>query len=69
MITYFDRNISDFNIEHEGKVFFFGFGIALGLLLAFQISFTSIITPFILISFVYPKFFDRMLVFFEVGND
>ena len=69
MIMYFDENIQDFYDEHEGLVFFFGFGIALGLLVSFQITFAGIITPFILISLVYPKFFDRLLLFFEVGND
>ena len=66
---YFEENIQDFYDEHEGLVFFFGFGIALGLLVSFQITFAGIITPFILISLVYPKFFDRLLLFFEVGND
>ena len=69
MVSYFNRNISDFMIDHEGTVFFFGFGIAFGLLIAFQISFDCIITPFILFSLLYHKFFDRILLFFEVGND
>jgi hypothetical protein len=69
MVNYIDINIGYFYDNHEGTVLFFGFGIALGLLLAFQISFACIITPFILISLVYPKFFDKMLVFFEVGDD
>ena len=69
MVSYFNRNISDFMIDHEGTVFFFGFGIAFGLLIAFQISFACIITPFILFSLLYHKFFDRIFLFFEVGND
>ena len=35
----------------------------------FLIQFFSMITPFIFVSFIYPKFFDRLLLFFEVGND
>ena len=69
MVTYFDRNISDFMIDHECTVFFFGFGIAFGLLVAFQITFACIITPFILISLFHHKFFDKILLFFEVGDD
>ena len=69
MVTYFDRNISNFILHHECTVFFFAFGIAFGLLVAFQITFACIITPFILISLFHHKFFDRILLFFEVGDD
>ena len=40
------------------------FGIGLNLLIIFQITFMCIITPFMIISFIYHPFFDRFLMFF-----
>ena len=59
------------NIPHLGDSFagIISLFIAFNALIAFQIPFTCLITPFILISFIYPKFFDRILLFFEVGDD
>ena len=53
----------------EDALICWAFFIALNMLIIFQISFTSLITPFILISFFYPGFFDKILLFFEVGDD
>ena len=63
---YFDDKLPELG---DGFPMFFSFFIALGILVAFQIIFASIITPFILISFIYPRFFNKVLLFFEVGND
>ena len=63
---YFDGKLPELG---DGFPMFFSFFIALGILVAFQIIFASIITPFILISFIYPRFFNKVLLFFEVGND
>ena len=41
---------------------------AIILSLPFQISFTFFLTPFILISLIYHKFFDRLLMFFAIGE-
>ena len=45
------------------------FGIGLNLLIIFQITFMCIITPFMIISFIYHPFFDRFLMFFGIGNN
>ena len=44
----------------------FGFGLVLSV--PYQIALTSILTPFILISFIYHKFFERLLMFFALGE-
>ena len=43
--------------------------IAISLFAAFEIFFTSLITPFILISLVYHPFFPKLLLLFGLGND
>ena len=69
MTGYFEE-IDDYDLEDCPPLVcylnFFAFGIAVCLLISFQISFACIITIFILISLVYPKFFDRLLLFFEI---
>ena len=42
--------------------------IGLILFISFQIVFTTILTPFILIALIYHKFFDRILMFFSIGE-
>ena len=42
--------------------------IALALFICFQISFATILSPFILVAFIYHKFFDRILMFFAIGE-
>ena len=65
--VYFDEKIKIINISNGG-FFFILFGISLGVFCAFQIPFTCLLTPFILISFICPKFFNKLLLFFEVGE-
>ena len=65
-MQYFDHNI---NRVGEGISMFFSIFIAVAMILAFQITFTALMTPFILISLVYHRFFDKILLFFDVGND
>ena len=70
MTGYFEEEISEYDCENCSELFFplnfFAFVIGVCLLISFQISFACIITPFIIISLVYPKFFDRLLLFFEI---
>jgi len=66
--VYFDNQIKIITIDNIGFAFIL-FGISLAVFCAFQIPFTCLLTPFILISFICPKFFNKLLLFFEVGND
>ena len=43
-------------------------GIGLCLLLIFQFTFMCIMTPFMIASFIYHPFFDRVVMFFGIGN-
>ena len=43
--------------------------IGLTLLVVYQITFSCIMAPFILIAFIYHRFFDRILVFFGIGEN
>jgi hypothetical protein len=45
-----------------------GFFIALGLFVCFQIIFTCLITPFILIALVHPYFFDNIMSCLNIGD-
>ena len=51
----------------EAPYFIIGFLIAICLFVCFQILFTCLITPFILISLVYPKFIDHILMFLDIN--
>jgi len=66
IFIYFDNKLPEFGEEIS---MFFSYFTALGMLVAFQIIFALIITSLMLISFAYPKFFNKVLFFFEVGND
>ena len=69
VFSYYEINI-DTADDCKGVVFLcFLFFDSIFLNAVFIIPFTSLITPFIIASFIYPKFFDRLLLFFEVGND
>ena len=61
------------NFKNERKKNFFLFlilCIGLVLLVPFQILFTCTVTPFILISLIYHKFFGVLLMFYGMGlND
>ena len=52
----------------ETIFFIFGFLIALCLFVCFQILFFCLITPFILICFTCPYFFDNVLMFLNIGE-
>ena len=65
-LQYLDHNVHKVG---EGFKMFFSIFIAVNMLLAFQITFASLMTPFMLISFIYHGFFDKILLFFDVGND
>ena len=43
--------------------------IGLTLLVVYQITFSCIMAPFILIAFIYHRFFDRILLFFGIGEN
>ena len=45
-----------------------GVGISITLFIAFEILFTCCITPFIIISLFYPPFFERITLFFAIGE-
>ena len=49
-------------------VYFFTIMITLALFLCFQLFFAALISPFILISFVYHPFFEKLLYFFGIGE-
>ena len=49
-------------------VYFFTIMITLALFLCFQLFFSALISPFILISFVYHPFFEKLLYFFGIGE-
>ena len=69
LIQYLNRNIhTDLDFAECFFVLLSG-GIGIALLIPFQITFTCILTPFILISLLYHRFFDRILVFFGIGED
>ena len=45
-----------------------GVAIAVCLFICYQLLFTILITPFIIIAFICPYFFDVILLFFNIGN-
>mgnify|MGYP002625133919 CR=1 FL=1 len=56
-------------INHESCIFkFFGYIISFFLFICYQITFTCIITPFILISMFYPYFVYKIKMFFSIGD-
>ena len=60
-----------FNFKSEARKGFFALIIlllVLVLLVPFQLFFTCTVTPFILISLVYHKFFDILLMFYGIGS-
>ena len=67
MFQYTDRHL---NLEKiECPFFFFGILIALFLFVCFQIIFFCLITPFILIAIVFPRFVDNIASFFCIGDN
>ena len=63
-----DNKLGLYDYCYEGFFICFSIIIMLVLFLSFQIFLTSFITPFILISFLYHPFFERLLLFFGVGE-
>ena len=51
-----------------GYLIIISLGMGFVLLVPFQIAFACLISPFILISIFYHKFFDKLLLFFEIGG-
>ena len=71
MITICDNLKNPIKFKNNCFQVFFGFfsfftGVAL--FISFQISFTCCITPFILIALIYPKFYQRISMFFGIGK-
>jgi len=67
MLEYTDNYIDKMTWS-ENVFYFFGFFIALSLFVCFQILFTCLITPFILICLFYPYFIDYILTFLNIGE-
>ena len=67
-IHYFERELSDLSEDTEDFLVIINVATFIILSIPFQILFTCILTPFILISLVYHKFFDRLLMFFGIGE-
>ena len=68
VIIYLEKNT---NFEEErNENFFIVMTCLIGLVLfvAFQIIFTTTVTPFILVAFIYHRFFDRILIFYGIGE-
>ena len=61
-------NFKDQDIFDNLGVVFPSIGIGFTLFVSFEITFTCLITPFVLIAFIYPKFFERLTMFFGIGN-
>jgi hypothetical protein len=51
----------------EVPYYIIGFFIALNLFVSFQILFTLIITPFMLVAIVYPYFIDNIFIFLDIN--
>ena len=65
-MTNYTNDRIDFN-RCESPYYILGFFMAICLFVCFQILFTSLITPFILICLVYPKFIDNILMFLDMN--
>jgi len=57
------------NFFEDKRLIFTGYYIFLFYFCAFQIPFTFLTTPFVLICIIYPKFFGRYLYFFGIGDN
>ena len=57
-----------FLYRHEMTIYVMGFLIVICLFVCFQILFSCLITPFILISLIYPNYLDMILLFFNIGH-
>ena len=64
MFARFNIHFSNFRIEDSVTIIAFYTGIAL--FVPFQITFTCLTSPFILICLIYHKFFEKFLIFFGI---
>ena len=60
-------NLNSSNSETFLKIVFTAAGLCL--FVSFQLLFTCTVAPFILISLVYHRFFDRLLIFYGIGEN
>ena len=67
MGEYTDKNLK-LHDSIETIYYAMGFLIALCLFVCFQILYFCLITPFILICFIFPYFFDNILMFLSIGE-
>ena len=64
---YIDRNVHLIHCDTFFIIIIIGIGLCL--FVSFQLLFTCTVAPFILISLVYHKFFDRLLIFYGIGEN
>ena len=68
VVLYAEKNLKKLIQNSERLFFLILFLIGLCLCVCFQILFACTLTPFILIAFVNHKFFERILIFYGVGE-
>ena len=69
VMEYYDHKMKIMNNENMETAFMvFVFGTGVCLLVSFQISFFCLITPFILVSFIYRNFSYLLVYFFGIGD-
>ena len=69
VVSYFVRNMNKYvDDDDDTRLISLIILIGLCLFITFQIPFSALITPFILISLIYHKFFDKLLLFFGIGE-
>ena len=69
VIFYLEKNTNF--IEGRNENFFIVMTCLIGLVLfvSYQIIFTCTVAPFILVAFIYHRFFDRILLFYGIGEN
>ena len=68
VVLYAEKNLKKLIQNSERLFFLILFLIGLCLCVCFQILFACTLTPFILIAFVNHKFFERILIFYGIGE-
>ena len=69
VFIYLEKNTNFGNDNCENFFIVMTCLIGLTLFASFQIIFTATVTPFIFISFIYHRFFDRLLIFYGIGEN
>ena len=64
IFSRFNIHYSNFSTEHSVTIIAFFTGIVLWV--SFQITFSCLITPFLLICLIYHKLFEKFLIFFGI---